>query len=246
MEPRNLRQYAIPPSDFLYYDPYYLLLKERSKSYPRVVEKFYNTKTVDSTKKSTPQEKPSDNAAQRFSSDDVVAGIVDDISSLMQSDLLSNGSDHARSAELNNLPDPTVIQALISTSITESSAFDPVLASRIRRLSGYMSAQDKLIADLKSQLKSYEKGNQMMADENKTRLESNSRAMNALYSDVDRYKAQLELADERLKKISPNLQSEFDELQSRYFVAMKIIDKMNWPSPDEDGGTVEYDEDNSN
>jgi len=240
MESRTLRHSAVPPSDFLYYDPYYLLLKERSKSYPKVVEKFYDTKPVE-VKKNPEKSKPEGaEVPPGFSSREVVADIVEDISDLMESDFLNDNLDSTTRADIRT--DPAVIQALISTSITESLAFDPILANRIRKLSVYIEAQEKLVADLKSRIKSYEQQAQVAGDETKNKLDNNTRAMNAMYAEIDRYKAKLESAEERLKAVHPNLQADFEQLQNRYFAAMKIIDRMNWPSPDDAEGTIEFDE----
>ena len=238
MESRSLRHSAIPPSDFLYYDPYYLLLKERSKSYPKVVEKFYNTKSVESKPIAIESELSRADKTKVMPSGGVVSELVDDLSHLMQSDLMTDKLHRETNVGGLNAPDTAVIQALISTSITESSALDPVLGHRIRKLGEYVTQQGRIIENLTSRIRALENEAKQISEENKTRIESNTRVMNALYGDIDKYKARIESSEERLKQTPPNLRAEFDDLQNRYFVAMKIIDQMNWPSPDDEEGTV--------
>lgn len=246
MESKSTKQYSVPPSDFLYYDPYYLLLKERSKSYPKVVEKFYSSKPP--TKISAPdivgRNQVFDSAG--FRTDEVVSDIVKDLSEMEKSDLFLDKAGCSDSEDSSGLDRP-MLQSLISTSITEALAFDPVLADRVRRIGDFLNRQEKLIKDLKSQNQVLEntlkERNEELRD-NKDKLEGNVRAMSALYTEVDTLKKKREVSEIKTNLLPDNLQEEYEDLQSRYYVAMKIIDKMNWADCFDDTATVNMDQDN--
>jgi|LauGreDrversion4_2_1035121.scaffolds.fasta_scaffold138725_3 hypothetical protein len=237
MNNKTSQQPAVTPSDFLYYDPYYLLLKERSKSYPKVVEKYYHTRLATDKGLPSAPSVTNDDSVDTYARNDINE-IMSSLSQVFDGNNLLG--DNKKSFDF--LSASGLIQSLLSTSITEATAFDPLLGSRIRKIGDYVTRQETLIRDLISRtldLDTEKKQMGMEAEESAVRLQSNTRAMNALYSDVDSYKLKLESVEKRGKVNNPVVQQELDDLRARYFVAMKIIDKMNWPSPDDDSGTFE-------
>jgi hypothetical protein len=234
MDFKASRQSTVSPSDFLYYDPYYLLLKERSKSYPKVVEKYYKARpAVDECPSSSEQQTKTPSGALPTNSD--ISEIISALNGIFDDGSLVG----ANNKPYDFLSSSALVQSLISTSITEATAFDPLLGSRIRKIGDYITQQDSLIRQLISRTLDLDTEKKKMgreAEESAVRLQSNTRAMNSLYSDVDSYKQKLESAEKRSQDTPPHLQQELDNLRKRYYVAMKIIDKMNWPVPDGDDG----------
>jgi len=258
MERGQYNGHTISPADFLYYDPYYLALRERSKAYPPM---------PDTAKHRNPArrlslENPSINPVTRTPPDrhEVVTCIVSNLSDLLETELFTEErllSPLSRKL-ISSLPGPLSYsnpetKELIESTTNRALAIDPDFGSQVRELGQLVASRDRQISELQDALEmpavkspSHDiiarelQQTQIELENAKSQLLANTRVINALYADIDKYKNEIDRLKSRrssaTEKVSltptrdeeADLTSRYNDLKIKYDAAMQIIDRMNW------------------